>query len=58
MTKKVGENENSQYFFENEIGLYYGQFDVFCNIHSGNWDVLWGKPLVTLRKSVVLWGKL
>ena len=29
MTEKVRKNENSQYFFENEITLYYGQFDVF-----------------------------
>ena len=40
MTEKVRKNKNPQYFFENEIGLYYEQFDVFCNIHSGNWAVL------------------
>ena len=57
MTEKVRKNENSQYFFENEIGLYYGEFDVFCNRHSKKWAVLWGKPLVTLCKSAVIWGK-
>ena len=51
MTEKVRKNKNSQYFFENEIALYYGQFDVFCKIHSENWAILWGKPLVTLCKS-------
>ena len=57
MTEKVRKNENSQYFFENEIGLYYGECDVFCNMYSGNLAVLLGKPLVTFCKSVVLGGK-
>ena len=29
MTEKMRKNENPQYFFENEIDLYYGEFDVF-----------------------------
>ena len=49
--------DNSIIFFENDIGLYYGKFDVFCNEHLRKWAVLWGKWLVTFLKSVVLWGK-
>ena len=55
--KKLGKKENSQYFFENDIGLYYGKFGVFYNEHSRKWAVLWGKWLVAFLKSAVLWGK-
>ena len=50
MTEKVRTNENPQYFFQNEFGLYYCDFDVFCNWQSKKRAQLLGKALVTLCK--------